>query len=169
PLWTELPLDRVGRAREELDHLVDDRAVSLLGDVADAGREATVDVVVEARNPRVATGPRPFARTVRKDAVEDVERLAHLLRVRVRPEVDDSAAVPLAREHHARVLVVDRHRDVGKGLVVAEPDVERRPVSLHEVLLEVERLDLVLRDDHLDGDNPLWPLPDRRPRRGTLL
>ena len=38
----------------------------------------------------------------------------------------------------------------GKRLVVAEPDVERRPVALDEVLLEVERLRLGARDDDLD-------------------
>ena len=56
----------------------------------------------------------------------------------------------LAREHHARVLVRERHRDVRERLVVAEADVERRPVTLDEVLLEVERLGLGARDDDLD-------------------
>ena len=69
------------------------------------------------------------------------------------PEVDDAAPVPLAREHHPRVLVLDGDRDVRERLVVAQPDVERRPVALDEVLLEVERLDLGAGDDHLEvGD-----------------
>ena len=87
-------------------------------------------------------GLRPFARPVAEDAVQHVERLAHLLRVRVRPEVDDAAAVPLAREHDARVVVLDGDGDVRERLVVAQPHVERRPVALDEVLLEVQRLDL---------------------------
>jgi hypothetical protein len=40
--------------------------------------------------------------------------------------------------------------DVRERLVVAQSHVERRPVPLHEVLLEVESLRLALRDDHLD-------------------
>ena len=95
--------------------------------------------------PEWRPGLRPLAGPELEDAVEHVERLAHLLRVRVRAEVDDPAPVPLAREHHARVLVLDGDRDVRERLVVAQPDVERRPVALDEVLLEVERLDLGLR------------------------
>jgi hypothetical protein len=55
----------------------------------------------------------------------------------------------LPREHDARVLVFERDGDVRVRLVVAQPDVERRPVALDEVLLEVERLALGLGDDHL--------------------
>ena len=102
-------------------------------------------MVVEARDAAAPAGLRPFARPVAEDAVQHVERLAHLLRVRVRPEVDDAAAVPLAREHDARVVVLERDGDVRERLVVAQPDVERRPVALDEVLLEVERLDLARR------------------------
>ena len=74
-----------------------------------------------------------------------------------------TAPVPLAREHHARVLVLDGHGDVGVALVVAEADVERRPVALDQVLLEMERLDLGRGDDHLDLldalDQPVEPEP----------
>ena len=101
---------------------------------------------------------RPLAGPVREDAVEHVERLAHLLRVRVRAEVDDAAPVALAREHDARVVVLDGDGDVRERLVVAQPDVERRPVALDEVLLEVQRLDLVAGDDHLDVGDALGQL-----------
>ena len=137
-----------------------------LRDVADAGRVAAVDVVVEARDSRVPARLRPLARTEAEDAVQDVERLAHLLRVRVRAEVEDAAPVTLAREHHARELLLDRERDVGERLVVAQAHVERRPVPLHEVLLEVERLDLGARDDHLDVVDALRQLRHRRRGRG---
>ncbi len=149
----ELALNRLHVAGEELDHRLDDRAVVLLRDVADARREAAVDVVVEARNPGVTARLRPLARPVRKHTVQHVERLAHLLRVRVRAEVRDAGPVPLTREHHARELVLDGDGDVRERLVVAQPHVERRPVPLDEVLLEVQRLDLRAGDDHLDvGD-----------------
>jgi hypothetical protein len=157
-LRLELALDRTRLAREELDHPVDDLAVRLLRDVADARRQAALDVVVEARDPGVAARLRPLARPVRKDAVEHVERLAHLLGVRVRPEVDDAAPVPLAGEHDARVFVPDGHGDVRERLVVPELDVERRPVALDEVLLEVERLDLVRGHDHLEVGDPVGQL-----------
>src|SRR5439155_4898366 len=162
-LLLELALNRLRVPREELDHLVDDLAVPLLRDVADAGRQAAVDVVVETGNPRVPARLRPLARAIGEDPIENVERFPHLLRVRVRPEVDDPAPVPLAREHHAWVLVLDGDGDVGKGLVVAQPNVERWSVALDEVLLEMERLHLALGDDHLDVRNPLRQLLDRGP------
>ena len=43
----------------------------------------------------------------------------------------------------------------GIGLVVPEPDVERRPMPLDQVLLEVERLAGRLREDDLDALHPL--------------
>ena len=110
----------------------------------------------------MAAGLRPLARPELEDAVEHVERLAHLLRVRVRPEVDVPATVPLAREHDARILVLDRHRDVRERLVVPQADVERGPVALDEVLLEVERLRLALRDDHLDARDARDEVADAR-------
>ncbi len=110
--------------------------------------------------PECRPGFGPFAGPVGEHAVEDVERLAHLLRVRVRAEVPDAAPVALAREHDARVVVLHRDRDVRERLVVAEPDVERRPVALDEVLLQVERLDLAAGDDDLDVGDPLRQLPD---------
>ena len=146
----ESPHDRLRVAREELDHLVDQLAVELLRDVADAGRVAALDVVVEARDSGVSPRLRPFAGAELEDAVEHVERLPHLLRVGVGPEVDDAAPVSLAREHDARELVLDGDGDVRERLVVAEADVVRRPVPLDEVLLEVERLDLGAGDDHLE-------------------
>ena len=103
---------------------------------------------------------RPLAGPVRKDAVEHVERLANLLRVRVWAEVDDAAAMPLAREHDPWVLVLDGDGDVRERLVVAEPDVERRPVALDEVLLQMERLDLGVGHDHLEVGDPLGQAAD---------
>ena len=146
----ELAHDRTRVAREEVDHALDDLAVGRLRDVVHAGRVAALDVEVEARDAGVPARLRPFARAKLEDAVEHVERLTHLLRVCVRAEVEDAAPVSLAREHHAWVVVLDRHRDVRERLVVAKADVERRPVALDEVLLQVERFDLGRRHDHLE-------------------
>ena len=71
--------------------------------------------------------------------------------------------MPLAREHDTRVLVLDRDGDVRERLVVAQADVERRPVPLDEVLLEVERLDLTAGDDRLDVGDPVHELVDTEP------
>ena len=86
--------DRTSLAGEELDHAVDDLAVRLLRDRADARSGAPLDMEVEARDPRVPARPRAFARPELEDAVEHVEGLAHLLRIRIRAEVDRSPPVP---------------------------------------------------------------------------
>ena len=159
----QLLLDGTRLAGQELDDAVDDLAVLGRRDRADAGREAAVDVVVEARDARMPTRFRPLARPEAEGAVEDVERLAHLLGRRVGAEVHDAPAVALAGEHHARVLVTDGDRDVRVGLVVAQPHVERRPVALDQALLEMERLALGLGDDDLDapdaGEHAVEALP----------
>ena len=56
----------------------------------------------------------------------------------------------LAREVHARELLVERDRDEGIGLVVAQADVEARAVLLDEALLRQQRLGLGADDDALD-------------------
>ena len=50
----QLAHDRLRVAGEEVDHALDDLAVVLLRDVADAGRVAALDVEVEARDAGVA-------------------------------------------------------------------------------------------------------------------
>ena len=161
--------DRLRVAGEELDHLVDQLAVELRRDVAHARRVTALDVVVEAGNAGVPARLRALAGPELEDAVEHVERLAYLLRVRVRAEVDDSTAVALAGEHDARVLVLDGDGDVRERLVVAQPDVERRPVPLDEVLLEMERLDLAAGDDHLEVGDAADEVRDRRAGVATSL
>ena len=150
----ELVLDGRGVTRQEPDDAVHDLPVVLLRDRSDARGEAAVDVEVEARDSRVPPRARALARPEAEDPVEDVERLPNLLRVRVRAEVDGVPAVPLTREHDARVLVCDGHGDVRERLVVAKANVEGRAVPLDEVLLEVERLRLRSRHDHLDVRDP---------------
>ena len=161
-LLLQLAHDRLRVAGEKVDHALDHRPVVLLRDVTDARRVAALDVEVEARDPGVAPGLGALAGPELEDAVEDVERLPHLLRVRVRPEVEDAAAMALAREHDPRVLVLDRDRDVRKRLVVAQAHVERRPVALDQVLLEVERLHLAAGDDHLEVGDPRHEPRNRR-------
>ena len=121
-----------------------------LVDVADAGRPAALDVVVQARRARAPAGLDALAGAEQEDLLEQVERAAHALGVRVRAEVQALAAVALAREVDARELLVHRDRDERIGLVVAQADVEARPVLLDEVLLGEQRLGLGGDEDELD-------------------
>ena len=123
---------------------------SSLRHVSDAGRSAALDVVVEARRARAAPRLGPLAGAEQEDLAEQVERAAHALGARVRAEVGALAPVALAREVHAREVLVEADRDVRVGLVVAQPDVEARPVLLDEVLLREQRLRLGVDDQRLD-------------------
>ena len=59
----------------------------------------------------------------------------------------------LAGEVDARELLVEADRDVRIRLVVAQADVEPRPVALDELLLGEQRLGLGLGDQEVDrGD-----------------
>ena len=144
PLEVALDLRGSGRRGSAID-AVDALAVLLLGDVADAGRPAALDVVVEARRARAPARLGALAGAEQEDLAEQVERPAHALGVRVRAEVGALAAVALAREVDAREVLVERDRDVRIRLVVAQPDVEARLVLLDEVLLGEQRLGLGLR------------------------
>ena len=131
--------------------------VLLLRDVADAGRLAALDEVVEAGAAPGAARLGPVAGAVLEDLAEQVERLAHPLGVAERAEVGAPAAVALAREVDARVVLVEADPDVGVGLVVAQPDVEQRPVALDELLLGEQRLGLGLGGDEVDLGRPGRP------------
>ena len=138
----EIALDLLEAPAQERDHAVDPLPVLLLGHVADAGRPAALDVVVEAGGAGVAARLGALAAAQLEDLAQQVERAAHALGARVGAEVDAVAPVPLAREVDARELLVEADRDVGVRLVVAQPDVEARLVLLDEGLLGEQRLRL---------------------------
>jgi hypothetical protein len=159
-LLLEVALDLAVAPGEEGHDAVDRLVVLLARDVADAGRPAALDVVVQARRARAPPRLDALAGTEEEDLAQQVERAAHALGVRVGPEVDAVAAVALAREVDAREFLVHRDRDERIGLVVAQADVEARAVLLDEVLLGQQRLGLggdehelhpVDRVDHLVG------------------
>ena len=60
----------------------------------------------------------------------------------------------LAGEVDARVVLVEADADVGVGLVVAQADVEARPVALDEALLGEQRLRLGGGDEEVDPSRP---------------
>ena len=146
----ELALDPLVVAAQELRNAVDAAAVLLARDVVDAGRSAALDVVIEARRAGSAAGLGAGAGAHEEDAAENLERVAHALGVRVRPEVGAFASVTLAREVDTWKVLVERYRDERVGLVVAQSDVKARAVLLDERLLCKQRLALAAEDDVLD-------------------
>ena len=98
------------------------------------------------------------ARADREAAQQQIERVADRVGVRVRPEVAGALALAAAHHQRPRELLVERDRQERIALVVAQADVEARPVLLDEAVLEHQRLDLVA---HLD--------PLHRLRRGDHL
>ena len=110
--------------------------------------------------PECRPGTGPLTGAHRKHPGQGVERLTHLGRVGERAEVEIAAPMGLPGEHDPRKVVVDGYHDVGVRLVVAQPDVERCPVLLDEVVLEQQRLDLVGGRDPLHGRGPAQHLVD---------
>ena len=143
-----LPLDppdeRPGLAGHEVAEVVDDRAVVLGGDVADARCRALVDVAEQAGPPDLAgaledaVGAAPH----REDAEQDVDGLADRPGVAVGAEVAGPLALGAATDHHPRELVADGHREPRVGLVVAVLHVEPRVELLDPGVLQLQRLDL---------------------------
>ena len=146
-----LGLDLAVAAGEEVDDRVDVAPVLLVADVADAGRPAALDVVVEAGAAGAAAGLGPLAGAELEQLAEQVERLPHPLGAGEGAEVGAAGAVLLAGEVDPRVLLVEADADVGVGLVVAQADVEVRPVALDEALLGEQRLGLGRGDEGVDA------------------
>ena len=147
-------LDLAVAAGEEVDDRVDVAPVLVLADVADAGRPAALDVVVEAGAAGAAAGLGSLAGAELEQLAEQVERLPHPLGAGEGAEVGAAGAVLLAGEVDARVVLVEADADVGVGLVVAQADVEARPVALDEALLGEQRLGLVGGDEDVDPVDP---------------
>ena len=96
-----------------------------------AGRDAAVDVVVEA-GARVGAGDRLGAGAPREELLHEVERAAHGAGVGVRPEVARAVLLDAARDVDARPRVCDVDLQVRVVLVVLEADVEERLVALDQ-------------------------------------
>ncbi len=152
-------------AADEVAEVVDDRAVVLLADVADAGGGALLDVAEQAR-PADLAGPLEHAvaaRAHREDPEELVDGLADGPGVAVGAEVLGALALRAAPHHHPRELVADRHREPRVGLVVAVLDVVAGVELLDPGVLELECLDLGTHHRPLDAGAA------RDHRRGALV
>ena len=151
----QIALDIAVAAREEVDDRLDVSPVLLAVDVPDAGRLASLDVVIEAWDPRPATRLGPLAGAVLEQLAEQVEGLSNPPGAREGAEVDPPGTVALAGEVHPRVLLIEADAHVGIGLVVAQPDIEPWPVALDELLLGEQRLGLGLGDQEVDRADPV--------------
>src|SRR5262249_23996290 len=112
-----LGLDPPVATGEEVDDRLDVAPVLLLADVADAGRPAALDVVVEAGAAGAAAGLGPLAGAELEELAEQVERLAHPLGAGEGTEVGAAGAVLLAGEVDPRIVLVEADADIGIGLV----------------------------------------------------
>jgi hypothetical protein len=143
-------LDLAVATGEEVDDRVDVAPVLVSVHVADTGRPAALDEVVEAGVAGVPARLRPLAGPVLEELAEQVERRPHPLGAGEGPEVGAPRAVALTGEVDTRVLLVEADRDVRIRLVVAQADVEHRAVALDEALLGEQRLCLAGRHQELD-------------------
>ena len=144
---------RRGLAGHEVAEVLDDRAVLLGADPADARRRALADVAEQARPadlPRALEHP-GRAGPGREDPQQQVEGLADRPGVRVGPEVADALLLRPAHHLQPGELLVQRHRQAGVALVVAVLDVEARVELLDPAVLQLQRLDLGLDDGPLDA------------------
>ncbi len=142
----------LGVAVEEVDQLLRVAGVLLLGDLADAGSGALLDVEQQARPAEAGVVVELVLRAGAEGerAQEQVERLADGVGVAVGPEVADALALAPPHHHRARPLLVEGDGQERVALVVLQPDVEPRLVLLDEAELEHERLDVVADLDPLD-------------------
>ena len=145
--------DLVRVAVEEVAQLLHQLPVGHLLDLAHARAAALLDVEQEAR-PAEAVVLVELARAAGADgeaAQQQIEGVADGVGMRVRAEVAGALALAAAHDHRPGELLVDRDGEERIALVVAQPDVEPRPVLLDEAVLQHQRLDLVAHFDPLDS------------------
>ncbi len=144
----------------------DDPPVGLGADPADAGRRAALDLVLQA-GPG-ARGEDAVAAAAQGERLEQgVERVVDRTGRGERPEILGLRPLGAAMLADQRELVAGAQEDVGEALVVAQDDVERRPVPLDQVGLEQQRLDLARGGDelHRAGQRHHALQPGRQPLR----
>ena len=148
----ELILDGIAAPGQELPRLLEQLPVLGRADPPDARRRAPLDLVLQA-GPRAVVEDAVGAGAQRKGAQQRRERLVDRAGRRERPEIVAVLALRPAMPADARkrlLLGGLADVDVGERLVVAQDDVERRPVPLDHVALEQQRLDVARRGHHLE-------------------
>jgi hypothetical protein len=127
--------------------------VLLDADPADARGRTLADIAQQA-GPAADRGTLEDPGTAgagREDPHQQVEGLADGPGVRVGPEVTHPFAFGAAHDLQPRELLVERHSQVGVALVVAVTNVEPRVILLDPGIFELERLDLGVDRDPVDG------------------
>ena len=109
--------------------------------------DAALDVVLEARPPALA-GDDFVARPDPEQPVRERHGLAREGRGQERSRIEAAVALHAARDEHAGKRLVGRQLEVRIVLVVAQQDVVLRRALLDEVILERERFDDRVGDDH---------------------
>ncbi len=122
----------------------DHRTVVLLPHLADAGGEASLDVVLKART----LGHRA-ARTQRKKTPQELQAVPQRRHIRIGAEVARAVTQHTPRDKDARKSLLHRHLDIGVTLIVLQPYIITRPMFLDQVRLKDQRLHLVRRHDRL--------------------
>ena len=143
----------LGAPFQEEDGLADHLGVLLFAAVRGAGGDAAVDVVLQAR-PRVVAGDRLRAASPGEELLGNIERFSHGAGAGVRAEVAGAVLLHPAGDVDAGPGVAEVYLQVGVVLIVLEPDVVERLMTLHQRRFQVERLLLGVGDDVLEvGDS----------------
>src|SRR5439155_12124907 len=139
-------------AVKEVDHALDRRAIVGSRDGLDARPLAPVDVVQQAGPFEDALPFRDLqvAGAEREDLAQQLERLVDARRGCIRPEIAAAVAGELSSADDAREVLAQGDLDERVALIVAQPDVEARPMLLDEVVLEKIGLANRVGDDVLD-------------------
>ena len=156
--------DVVGVAFEEVAELCHELAVVDLIDLADAWTTALLDVEQQTRpaEPLMLVELAGAAGADREAAQQQIERVADRVGVCVRSEVLGSLALAATHDQRPGKLLVEGHRQERVALVIAQPDVEPRPVLFDEAVFQHQGFDLVADLDPLDALRRRHHL--RRPR-----
>ena len=141
---------RPAPALEEHHRVVDIDGVFRGAHVADAGRGAALDLVLQA-GPGAVPEEAVLALAHAEQLLQQVQALAHGAAAGVRSEVASLAAPRTPVEREPRKLLVRREVDVGVALVIAQQDVVARPELLDEVVLQQQGLALGVGHRDLDA------------------
>ncbi len=152
----------VAPLEEELD-IGDPPRVLLALRFAGAGRQALVEVVVEAG--ALLAVEREMAVRDLEETRDHPQRAASVTRGQEGAEVAVTVLARAAHEQDPRERVADRELEVREVLVVAQEHVVARLVLLDQVVLEDQRFDLARGDDHVERSDLL---DERRDTRRVL-
>ena len=127
-------------ALEHGDRLLEARVVLLGGDLAEAGRRAVADGLLQAVQMVFGAGVRALAAAQPEADLEVADRGAQRGCVRERPEVEAPVVLANARELEAREALAGVGGDEQITLVVAQGDIVVGRVLLDELRLQQQRL-----------------------------